>query len=176
MTGMRGIVTFGIGAAAVATVLMNAGCATSGGKSLQGSAPPRLAADEWINTDGGKPVVLAELKGKPVVVEFWATWCGPCVAEIPHIKSLYAEHADEGLAVVTLHAPRGADRKDLESFAKDKGMSYPIGLDTSGETYDAYGIEGIPFAVVIDRSGKVIWQGHPGDEAFDRAVKQALAS
>lgn len=129
---------------------------------------------EWINVEERAPT-LPGLRGKPVVVEFWATWCGPCVESVPHLVELHERHADEGLVILGIHSQRGAsDRAGVEAFVERHRVRYPIGLDVDGAAGSAYGVRGIPKAFVYDREGELVWAGHPLDPQFDRAVGEAL--
>jgi thiol-disulfide isomerase/thioredoxin len=137
----------------------------------EAGGPVEINAQAWVNWSGDAPPTLARLKGKVVVVEFWATWCGPCVAGIPHLNELHKKHAKDGLVILSL---TDQDHTAVEKFVKDRGdgMSYPVGMgSTSGADY---GVAGIPHACVIGRDGKLVWQGHPGEPAFDEAVESAL--
>ena len=160
-------------------ILGGGGCESSGSatvaKGTSAVSLPKLAVTDWVNVEGQAPA-LADLRGKPVVVEFWATWCPPCLALIPHLKDLHEKHAEDGLTILTVHASDGAQKKAVESFAKKNKITYPIGLDTTGRVMSAYGVREIPHAFVIDRAGKVIWGGYPGESAFDKAVQEALKS
>ena len=166
-------------AALAGLMLGGGGCESSGNatmaKGTSAVSLPRLAVTDWVNVEGQAPA-LGDLKGKPVVVEFWATWCPPCLALIPHLKDLHEKHADDGLTILTVHAIDGAQKKAVERFARENKITYPIGLDTTGRVMSAYGVREIPHAFVIDRAGKVIWGGYPGEPAFDKAVQEALKS
>jgi len=124
--------------------------------SLRAEALPVVGpAPAWSLTSlDGKPIGLAELKGKVVVVDFWATWCPPCVHEIPGYISLQKKYADRGLVIVGL----SVDRKGasvVEAFAKAKDVNYPLAMATP-EIVEAFGgIEGIPTTFLIDRDGKI---------------------
>jgi thiol-disulfide isomerase/thioredoxin len=133
--------------------------------------PPEVSAQAWKNWKGEKPPTLASLKGKVVVVEFWATWCGPCVQGIPHLNELHKSHASDGLVVLSL---TDQDKSAVEKFVDQKGdgMSYAVGMGS--ETGRDYGVSGIPHAFVIGRDGKLAWEGHPGVPEFDAAVEAAL--
>lgn len=132
-----------------------------------GQSAPEIQAGSWLN---GGPQTLAALRGKVVLVEFWATWCGPCRQSIPHLKELYARLSPQGLAMVSLTS----EHPDaVEPFAKEMGMTYPIGMDST--TADTYGVRGIPYAVVVDRQGKIVWEGHPMG-GLDQALEKALKS
>jgi thiol-disulfide isomerase/thioredoxin len=138
--------------------------------AILGKVPPEVHAEDWMNTPDDKPVRLADLKGKVVVVEFWATWCPPCREAIPHLVELYEAERGNGLVVVSL---TDEPREKVRGFARDKKMSYPIGLG-SASSMD-YGVNGIPMAFVLDRGGKVAWAGHPLDPGFEQAVRAELA-
>lgn len=129
---------------------------------------------EWINVEDVTPT-LETLRGRPVVVEFWATWCPPCVKSVPHLVDLHEEHADDGLAILGIHAQRGAsEREAIESFVERNAMAYPVGLDLDGAAMRAYGVRGIPRAFVYDRAGELVWDGHPLDPEFETVVEGVL--
>jgi thiol-disulfide isomerase/thioredoxin len=133
--------------------------------------PVEINARNWMNWSGKEAPTLAGLKGKVVVVEFWATWCAPCVAGIPHLNELHQRHEKDGLVILSL---TDQDHEAVEKFVKAKGdgMTYPVGMgSTSG---GEYGVAGIPHACVISREGKLLWQGHPADPAFEESLASAL--
>jgi thiol-disulfide isomerase/thioredoxin len=132
-----------------------------------GSVPPEVTAKDWLNTD--TPPTLAGLRGKVVVVEFWATWCGPCVAGIPHLNKLHEDHAARGLAILSF---TDQSKQGIERFMQGTPMKYVLG--TGSELAAAYGVTGIPHAFVIGKDGKVLWEGSPNDKEFDKQVLAAL--
>jgi len=108
-------------------------------------------------------------KGKLYVVEFWATWCGPCKASMPHLSKLQKEYGAKGVTIigVTAKDPHNS-LEEVEAMVKDKGdtMGYTVAWDTDRKTYDTFmtaaGQHGIPCSYVIDgTSGKVVYIGHP---------------
>lgn len=125
-------------------------------------AAPEIEAAYWLNSD---PLTLASLRGKTVVVEFWATWCPPCRQSIPHLIQMHKSFGPRGVVFVGLTSE---PREAVERFVKEMGMPYAIGGGSRSAV--AYGVRGVPHAVVIDPSGAVAWKGHPMaglDEALD---------
>jgi thiol-disulfide isomerase/thioredoxin len=149
---------------ALLLLLSLVGCAGST-PSRVGQMAPEIAAGKWLNSP---PLTLAGLRGQVVVVEFWATWCGPCRQSIPHLKELNAKFSAKGLKLVSLTSEHP---EAVEPFAKEMGMNYPIGIDSP--TADSYGVQGIPHAVVVDKAGKIAWEGHPMS-GLDAAIEAAL--
>jgi len=134
-----------------------------------GARPPEFAAEEWLHWKGSEAPTLANLGGKVVVVEFWATWCGPCVAGIPHLNELHEKYADAGLVILSL---TDQPRRVVDPFLEKRPMKYAVG--TGSRTASAYGITGIPQAFVIGRDSRLVWRGHPQDQAFDAILKALL--
>lgn len=117
------------------------------------ASEPKPAQDFTLKDLNGNEVKLSSLKGKAVIINFWATWCHPCREEIPDLQRGYDENKDKGLIIL------GVNIKEKESkvskFAKDYKMTYPILLDIDGTTSDAYRVFGIPMSFFIDRNGLV---------------------
>jgi Tol biopolymer transport system component/peroxiredoxin/DNA-directed RNA polymerase subunit RPC12/RpoP len=124
----------------------------------------------------GKRISLSEFKGKVVILDFWATWCPPCVVEIPHFIALYEQYKDQGLAVVGI----STDRKGVgivRSFAQKNHINYPI-LMADGRVQAAYGgIRAIPTTFIIDSAGIIRHQyiGYRDKSVFETAIKPLLA-
>jgi thiol-disulfide isomerase/thioredoxin len=129
-----------------------------------GSPAPALQVEKWVK---GSPVASFE-KGKTYVVEFWATWCGPCIASMPHLSALQRQYKDKGVTFigVTTKDPRN-DLPAVEAMVKRKGdgMDYTVAWDDGHKTHDAFmeaaGQNGIPCAFLVDGAGKVAFIGHP---------------
>ncbi len=123
--------------------------------------------------EGGKKVSLSELKGKVVLIDFWATWCGPCIETMPIIDELYKTYKDQGLEVIAV----SDETKDvIEAFHKKVNFSYPLYIDSTGAATTYYMVQAIPHAVVISKSGATVFEGHPMDrEKLEKTIKDELA-
>jgi cytochrome c biogenesis protein CcmG/thiol:disulfide interchange protein DsbE len=115
-----------------------------------GAAAPDFALADL----DGQPVVLSELQGRPVVVNFWASWCGPCVEEFPLLREAAARHAGAGLAVIgVVYEDRSEAARD---FMARHGATWPAAMDPGGRVADAYGILGPPETFFIGRDGTIV--------------------
>jgi thiol-disulfide isomerase/thioredoxin len=106
-----------------------------------------------------KSVTLADFKGKVVLLDFWATWCGPCRQAIPDLDRLWQDYHAKGLEIVSISQE---DRDQVLKFHTASGAAYPVFVDTTGDANRAYGIEVLPTFVLI-KNGKILWQdtGYP---------------
>jgi thiol-disulfide isomerase/thioredoxin len=119
-------------------------------EAMVGQPAPPISIKQWH----GDAVSIAELKGKVVVVDLWATWCGPCMRAIPENVEMVKELGAKGLVVVGVHdSKRGLER--LPQVLKDKGINYVVGVDDGGKTARSYRLAFWPTYAVIDRTGNV---------------------
>ena len=117
--------------------------------------PAANSAPTWNLTDlEGKPVSSADFKGKVLVVDFWATWCPPCVHEIPGYIEFQKKHGGDKIAIVGLSLDE-IPAADVKKFAQAKGINYPVAIASQELLAQFASVEGIPATFVIDREGKL---------------------
>jgi|APCry1669189665_1035243.scaffolds.fasta_scaffold00727_6 peroxiredoxin len=117
-----------------------------------------------IHLMGGGELTLSQLRGQVVLLNFWATWCGPCRHELPALDSLYARRHSEGLALLGIDVDSYPE--DAKPFLQEHPVTFPIALDPDGRAGARFTIDGMPMSVLIDRRGAVRWI-HRGYNAGD---------
>jgi cytochrome c biogenesis protein CcmG/thiol:disulfide interchange protein DsbE len=128
-----------------------------------------------LKTSDGKDIELKKLSGKVVVVNFWATWCGPCRAEIPGMLEVYDKYKKKGLEIVGISLDQSG-WKVINPFVERMNITYPIVWDR-GDVAMAYGgIQAIPTTFIIDRKGNVVKRhmGYLSKEAFEQVIQPYL--
>lgn len=136
-----------------------------------GSAFPKFS----VTSLEGKPLALENYKGKVVLIDFWATWCGPCVQELPNVLSAYKLYHDKGFEIIGISLDESKDK--LEAFIKENAMTWPQFFDGKGwgnELARKYGINSIPATYLLDTEGKIIARDLRG-AGLEAAVAKALA-
>lgn len=113
-----------------------------------GDTPPDFTA----NLTKGYSITLSEEKGKVVILNFWATWCGPCVGEMPAFQRLYGNYGDT-ISIITINM--GESQETVEQFVEDNRYYFPVAYDPDREICDLYPIQGIPYTLILDSEGVV---------------------
>lgn len=132
------------------------------------------APDFQLQTLKGNDVSLADYAGNVVVINFWATWCPPCRAEMPGIQAVYEAHKAEGLVVLAVNAQE--DHDTINAFITESGFTFPVIPDLYGQAIRAYGVRSFPSTFVLDRNGNIdtIHQGQITPEDLETIVRPLL--
>jgi thiol-disulfide isomerase/thioredoxin len=101
----------------------------------------------------GDAITLSDLENQIVVLDFWAIWCHPCVEAMPELEQLHKQYADQGVVVLAINV--GEEQDEVTKFMADHGYTLTVLLDTDSRVTDAYGVQGIPHTVVVDRKGEI---------------------
>ncbi len=150
---------------------------------LLAAAWPAAATDGAVPAPGfslasraGGQVSLADLKGQVVMINFWASWCGPCRQEFPALDQIYAKYKPMGFTLVAINVE--TEKADAEKFLSATPASFPILFDPDNTVSGKYGVSAMPTTVLVDRQGRVRWQHRaykPGDEAkYIEQIRAAL--
>ncbi len=145
---------------------------------LEGKAAPGFTL---VSLDG-KKVSLSDYKGKPVLVNFWATWCGPCKLEMPWLEEFHKKYEDKGLVVLGVVAADQAGKSTIENVVQKAGVTYPV-LLPSDATETAYGgVNLLPESFYVGRDGKVVLEafgmndGQGGKDQIEANIQKLLAA
>lgn len=140
------------------------------------------AVDFTLKDQYGKEHTLSEYKGKTVFLNFWATWCPPCKAEMPDIQKIYESYDKEGedaLVVLGVASPNiggEGSEEEVKAFLEENGYTYPVVMDTTGEIFSSYGISSYPTTFMIDRDGNVFGyvSGMLSQDVMESIIKQTM--
>ena len=123
-------------------------------KSLDKIGKPMEVTGKLTN---GKDYDLSKFKGKVVLVDFWATWCGPCIAELPNMEAAYAKYHNKGFEIIGISLDRAGDDEKLATFMEKRKMPWPcINIEDSRKLANLYQVNSIPYPVLIDQEGNVV--------------------
>lgn len=113
-----------------------------------------LAPDFQLTTLDGKQVKLSDYKGKKVILNFWATWCPPCIAEVPDLEKFYSDYKDKDVVIIGVNLTKAEkNQSEVKDFVKSSGITYPVPLDTENLASGMYQVSVIPTSYVIDSRG-----------------------
>lgn len=112
-----------------------------------------LAPDFELVTLEGEIVSLSNLRGKIVLVNFWASWCPPCRSEMPAMQKIYQEHGPDDFVILAVNNTRRDTLSDVENFVTEQGLTFPILLDSNGQVSSLYQVHSLPTSFFIDRDG-----------------------
>ena len=182
---MAGRAKFFLQAAAVAVVALLLGLLTrevvAEGKvrslaaAVEAGESPPAPSFELPLLDGKGELSLASLRGKAVVINFWASWCEPCKEEAPRLEAAWRRHRDRGVVVVGLDAQDF--KSDARRFVERYGLTYPIVHDRNGSTLGRFGVTGFPETWFVGRNGRLVGeriQGPVGEDELERNIELAL--
>ena len=131
-----------------------------------GSGAPAAAPEFRLASRAGGEIALSELRGQVVMINFWASWCGPCRQEFPALDEMYRKYKPMGFTMVGINVE--SEKSDAERFLGMRPVSFPILFDPDNKVSGNYGVSAMPTTVLVDRQGRLRWQHRaykPGDEA-----------
>ena len=156
LTSTRGLAVLLFGAAAGFWLLPDLGGGGDGPSGFAVAAQPRPAPKAEFRNAGGKHLTLADFRGRVVLLNIWATWCGPCRSEMPSLDRLQAMHQGDGLTVLAVSVDDGGSPAVRRFFQQSGVRNLALYLDADGATARAFGASSIPTTLLIDREGNVV--------------------
>ncbi len=135
----------------------------------RGAVAPDFALPELV----GAPVRLSDHQGQVVLLNFWATWCPPCRAEMPSMERLYQAYRNRGFVILAISGDR-AGRSVVEPYVQERGLTFPILLDPDGDVFAQYGVRGLPTSYLLDRRGRIVSREVGARDWSGRAVRQVV--
>lgn len=156
--------------------------ASSGDNSAGGLGPAPIAghpAPEFtLKNVEGQTVSLSDFRGQPVIINFWATWCGPCRVEMPHLQAAYEAHQPNGLVVLGVNLTERDSPQAVPDFLAEFGLTFPVVLDESGQVAEMYRVFGQPASVFVTEDGVIhqVFQGPVNEQFINDRVAELLGS
>lgn len=133
--------------------------------ALEGKAPPAINATAWTPSAG--EVSLEKLRGKVVLIEFWGTWCGACLKDLPRVRELYAKYREKGLEVITIHST--SESESMAGYLAKNPFPWINGCDVNEQTANAFAVDSWPSRYLVDKQG-MIRIANPLDEQLEEAI------
>lgn len=135
---------------------------------------PKTVPDFSLNDLDGNTVVLSSLRGNVVLINFWATWCPPCVEELPTMQALKDHFVDQPFEVLAINMAE--DKPDIESFFDriNLQLDFPLLLDPGGVTADQYEVQSLPATLIVDQSGQFVFGGVGARDWNSKAVHEEI--
>jgi len=127
---------------------------TTSGK-IPAPQPGFLAPEFSLEAMNGETVSLTSLRGRPVLLNFWASWCPPCRSEMPAMQELFAEFEDQGFTILAVNATNQDDLDEMKRFVEDNQLQFPILLDQTGSAANLYNVQSLPTSFFINQEGIV---------------------
>ena len=134
-------------------LVMLVSCGGGEGATLMGVNEGNQARDFTLEALDGREVSLSDFQGKVVLINFWATWCAPCRAEIPDLQAAYETHQGAGFVVLGVNVEES--RAAVEPFVAEFGMTYPVLFDETGQLLKQYRAIGLPMSILVDEEGLI---------------------
>jgi peroxiredoxin len=130
-----------------------------------------LAPDFSLQSNSGESITLSDLRGQPVLINFWASWCPPCQAEMPAMQRTYQDFQDQGFSILAINATFQDRMEEAADFAAQKDLSFPILFDSNGAVSALYQVRALPTSFFIDAQGLIseVVVGGPMSEALLRS-------
>ncbi|MFL0798381.1 MAG: TlpA family protein disulfide reductase [Cellvibrionaceae bacterium] len=151
-------------------------CLTSTAQADAHNKAAKPAPDFTLKSDSGSNIRLSEQRGKIVMINFWASWCGPCRQEMPYLEKLYKRYGKAGVVLLGINVDK--DSKLADHFLKDLETTFPILYDPTGSVSKQYKVRAMPTTVIIDRDGNIRYthRGYkPGyEDKYKKNIRELL--
>ena len=172
-----GVIIFGVAVFIYGAARRSAAVRSANSISGNYNSPNRIAPDFELKTLAGRTFKLSDFRGKAVIVNFWATYCGPCRVEMPWLIDLYKQYQSQGLEIVGVYMDDDGEQQQVANFVREVGVNYTVllGNHTVGDAYG--GARFLPQTFFIDRDGHIAASatGMKSKSEFETVIKQLLA-
>ncbi len=178
---LKKIQAFGFISLLFGLIWIYVGTVMPGGSKNQGIPAPQVgfkAPDFTLNTPTGESYTLSDLYGRPILINFWASWCGPCREEMPAMQKLWEEYEEQGFIVLAINTTHQDNYQDAVDFASQLNLTFPILMDIDGHVSALYQLRATPTSLFVDREGIIqeVVLGGPMAEALLRTRVENLIS